>query len=234
MGMHFYRDSGFAATGGRPPRIDAPSDWLAWHFTTWANLTRIVQTGCLRADRAAQPPEAVGDQAIKQNRLMRPVILDKPDYPSTVTVGDHVPFYFTPRSPMLRRVLGGGAPYQGDHTGLVMLGIGLRTVVECGLTWCVSDCNAASPVVRFTCDLGSIGTFIDFPLMTEFMYRKTDDDPHRPTRRGAELLILDHVPVELITHIVTSTANGRTRAREVLQTVGGTRHYEVQPCFLYQ
>lgn len=233
--MHFYRESGFAAVGRTRPRIDAPADWLAWHFTTWANLARIVQTGELRADRRARPQEAVGDQGIKQHRMNRAVVpMDTPGYQPRVTVGDHVPFYFTPRSPMLRRVLGGNTAYRGDHTGLVMLGISIRTVIDNSLTWCVSNRNAASEPVQFSCDLGAVGKFIDFRLMTEFMWKKTDDDPDRPTRRAAELLILGQLPVMLLTHIVTSTGDGIMKAREALRSVSGTRHYEVQPCFLYQ
>lgn len=232
--MRFHRDSGFAATGDRQPCVDAPADWLAWHFTTWANLACIVESRCLRPDRRARPPEAVGDRGLKQDRLGRAVIPhDNPDYPPRVTVGDHVPFYFTPRSPMLYRVLAGGASYRGDHTGLVMLGVELRAVIEHGLTWCVSDCNAASAVVRFTCTLDSIGHFVDFPLLTQFRWHTTPEDTGRPTRRGAELLVLGSVPVGMVSHVVTSTPNGATRARQVLRTVGGTRHYQVEPSFLY-
>jgi hypothetical protein len=135
---------------------------------------------------------------------------------------------------MLRTVISGRAQYRGDHAGLVMLGVRIRDVIDAGLTWCVSDGNAASPVVRFRRDLDGIGSFIDFHLMTQFMWSNTPDDLNRQTRRAAELLILGRLPVTLITHVVVSTPRGDDMARQTMRTVGGTRHYEVQPCFLYQ
>lgn len=233
--MRFHRESCFAAIGSRPPQIDAASEWLAWHFTTWANLERIVADGCLKPDSEATPAQGVGDKGIKADRLRMSVTpLDRADYPQGVCVGDHVPFYFTPRSPMLYRVLKRRAQYQGDHTGLVMLGISLRSVLEQRLTWCVSDRNAASPLVRFMCDVQGLGTFIDFDLMKQFMYERTQDDTDRPTRRAAELLVLGRVPLALITHVVVTTRDGLITARQMLHTVGCSRQYEVQPSFLYQ
>ncbi|HEY1571897.1 MAG TPA: DUF4433 domain-containing protein [Pseudonocardiaceae bacterium] len=233
--MRFYRDSGFAAVGSRPPQKDAAPEWLAWHFTTWTNLERIAADACLKPDSEAAPAQGVGDVGIKAVRLRTSVTpLDRPGYPQGVCVGDHVPFYFTPRSPMPYRVLKHKAQYQGDHTGLVMLGISLRSVLEQRLTWCVSDRNAASPVVRFTCDVQGLGTFIDFDLMTQFMYGRTQDDADRPTRRAAELLVLGQVPLALVTHVVVTTRDGLITARQRLHTVGCSRQYEIQPSFLYQ
>ena len=186
--------------------VDQCLDWLVWHFTTWANLEKVIATGRLLCDRAAKGAEPVGDASIKQGRMDRLVVLpSETNYPAGVTVGDHVPFYFTPRSPRLRRVLGRRAQYAGDHTGLVMLGTSIRRVVESGCGWCVTNRNAGSPLVQFSRDLDTIGTFIDFELMKQFMWNNVPDDPDRQTRRAAELLVLRELPVTMITHVVTST-----------------------------
>jgi hypothetical protein len=98
--LRFYRESGFAAVCAHPPLIDHSLDWLVWHFTTWVNLERMASTGLVLCDRAVKGAEPVGDASIKQGRMDRPVRLPaEADYPANVTVGDHVPFYFTPGVP---------------------------------------------------------------------------------------------------------------------------------------
>jgi hypothetical protein len=231
--MRFYSSSGFAAEGGTRPSPDAPLDWLVWHFTTWANLQQMVTAGCLNCDRRVDAAEPVGDSNIKEGRLKRQVVpIGNATYPRGVTVGDHVPFYFAPRSPALFRVVRGGTDYRSGHTGLVMLGMSLRTITA-DATWCVSDRNAAARMAQFTCDTADLGNFIDFELMKAKYWNKTDADPDRQTRRAAELLVLGQLPLSLVTHVVTSTQEGRTRARGMLESAGGTRQYEVQPSFLY-
>lgn len=234
--MRFYRDSGFAAVGDARPRVDQPLDWLVWHFTTWANLEKVVYSGGLLCDRQAESAEPVGNPGIKSNRMNRSVVLQPPEtgYPRNVTVGDHVPFYFAPRSPMLYVVLQGSTEYKGDHTGLVMLGTCIRTVVESNLAWCVSDRNAGTHLVRFSQALPTLGDFIDFELMTQFDWRNTEDDPDRQSRRAAEFLVLTQVPLTTITHVVTSTPSGAARAGRMLQDVGSAWQYDVKPRFLYQ
>lgn len=233
--MRFYRESGFAAVGDEPPRVDRPLEWLVWHFTTWANLERVVESGCLLCDRQAKPAELVGDPGIKSGRMDQSVVVPTAmGYPRNVTVGDHVPFYFTPRSPMLYKVLRGGTAYDGDDTGLVMLGVCIRTVVKSDRAWCVSDRNAGSPFVKFSQSLASLGAFIDFELMKQYLWSRTPDDLDRQTRRAAEFLVLHHVPVTMVTHVVTSTQAGAVKASRVLENVGDARHYEVEPCFLYR
>lgn len=165
-------------------------------------------------------------------KLVEPI--DRTAYPPGVTVGDHVPFYFAPRSPMLLRVLSGRAQYKGDHTGLVMLGVTVRTLVASEATWCVSDRNDATPVVRFSCDVTAVGTFIDFSLMTQFMWNKTPEDQDRQARRAAEALVLAAVPLTWVSHVVTSTNEGTATARRIMENVGSTRQYAVEPSFLYQ
>jgi hypothetical protein len=232
--MRFYPNSGFAAEGSTPPSPDAPLDWLAWHFTTWANLERVIAAGRLNCDRSVETPEAVGDSNIKASRLKRQVMpVGNAAYPSGVAVGDHVPFYFTPRSPALYRVVRGGTDYRGDHTGLVMLGVSLRTIDTARLTWCVSDRNAAASIARFTSDGTNLGSFVDFELMQAWNWNNIPADSDRQTRRAAELLILGSVPLSVITHVVTSTEQGRAQARRMLETNGGTRQYDVHPSFLY-
>lgn len=235
MTLRFYQESGFAAVGDRPPTADGCLDWLVWHFTTWANLEQVAAAGRLLCDRAAKGAEPVGDANIKQGRMNRLVALPaEAGYPPNVTVGDHVPFYFAPRSPMLLKVLSRRAQYAGDHAGLVMLGTVIRSVVESGGSWCVADRNAGSPLVQFSQDLGNLGSFIDFDLMKRYRWSNTPDDPDRQTRRAAEFLVLREVPVTMVTQVVTSTSAGVSRARQILQNVGGIRQYEVQPSFLYQ
>jgi hypothetical protein len=72
-----------------------------YHITHIDNLTTIIADGCLWSDRRLLGTRAervvIGLGNIKRRRLNEPPVHC---HPGTM-VGDYVPFYFCPRSPML-------------------------------------------------------------------------------------------------------------------------------------
>ncbi|WP_291408571.1 DUF4433 domain-containing protein [Actinophytocola sp.] len=154
-------------------------------------------------------------------------------YPSNKVVSDHVPFYIAAKSPMLYAVTKGHLDYHGGADPLVFLGVSIGAIIDSGLIWCVSDANAATNYVRFTRNLIGLGDFVDFNLLCQRMWSKTPDDPYRPGRRAAEVLVLDRVPLELISDVIAKTQVTLHVARTALGSVGGSRHYQVEPMFYY-
>src|SRR5687768_8754734 len=67
-----------------------------YHFTDVKNLQGIFEAEALRCHRVAPTAVDVGNQSIKANRSRRAV-----DCGPGGMVGDYVPFYYAPRSPML-------------------------------------------------------------------------------------------------------------------------------------
>ncbi len=232
--MGVWDASGFTAAGpGKPSRRD-PAAWYVWHFTHHRNLPQIASAGCLQPDSTARPTAPVTDPSIKQRRSTTPVDpLDASGYPRS-SVADHVPWYFTPRSPTLLRVVDGwNLAYQEGHRPLVLLGIRLADLAESNLNWCYSDRNAATSFVRFGTNLAALPSFIDFDLMTAREWKNTDEDPDRASRRAAEVLVHGRVPIGLVTAVAASNDDTLSDARATLDKCSGRRVYRVIPSYLY-
>ena len=123
--------------------------------------------------------------------------------------------------------------YKEGHKPLVLLGLRLGDLTLSGRTWCYSDRNAAANIVRFGTDITALPDFIDFDLMCETMWSYTRDDPDRPARRAAEVLVLGHAPISLVTAVVCAGEETLSGARAILGHPGD-RSYWVIPSFLYQ
>jgi hypothetical protein len=174
--------------------------WWVLHFTHVDNLRSIVAAGALACDWQARHggmATEVGDPSIKEARRSRVVPI-----PPGGTVGDYVPFYFAPRSPMLFRIACDcrdtiPGRYQGGDRPLVYFAARVAAVVDSGLPWVATDGNARVLISRFTADLDEVGTMVDWPLMRAKMWKSTPEDLDRERRRMAELLIHRQAPLTL-------------------------------------
>jgi hypothetical protein len=179
---------------------DDVRSWWVLHFTHLDNLPSIVAAGALACDwQARQGPMAteVGDPSIKEARRRRVVPI-----PPGGTVGDYVPFYFAPRSPMMYRIAcdcrgAVAGRYQGGDRPLIYLAARVAAVVDSGQPWVATDGNARVLISRFTSELAEVATMVDWPLMRAKMWNSTPDDPDRERRRMAELLVHRQVPLVL-------------------------------------
>ncbi|WP_168200473.1 DUF4433 domain-containing protein [Allokutzneria sp. NRRL B-24872] len=181
---------------GDDPRI--------FHFTHVDNLPSLVEAGELMADCVVRKGERsvveVGNQDIKASRRGRRV----PVEPGGV-VGEYVPFYYAPRSPMLFQVAH-SYHIQGQQIQdqLVYLVSRVSTVAgRCRVV--ATDRNAALLLAEFAEGPEGVAKMIDWPLMRQVMWNSTEERPDRKERRMAELLVHRGVPVDCITGLVTRT-----------------------------
>lgn len=227
----YIPDSGFAAVSGAPTR-ENPEDWYVWHFTHLDNLQSIVDAGALLAPSLIDPQTNVADLQVKARRDTVAVTPDG-DYPAHTFVRDHVPWYIAAKSPMLFAVCRGHRDYSGGADPLIFLGMRLSDLIGSGRTWCASNMNAAAFDVEFARDVEQLGSFVDFDLLCAKMWNRTGDDPQRPTRRAAEVLVLESVPLEFVSAVVARTTSALDAAQSALGTVGGARDYWHLPQFYY-
>lgn len=115
------------------------------------------------------------------------------------TLGEYVPFYFAPRSPMLFRIQHGGVEnVSSDPARLVYLVSSTEAVVAAGREYVFTDGNAAAAFTEFHDDAEHLGEVVDWPLMKATMWANTPADPDRRRRRGAEFLVHQALPFELV------------------------------------
>ncbi|MEU9808559.1 DUF4433 domain-containing protein [Mycobacterium sp. NPDC050853] len=231
MAMMLFPDSGFMGRNGAPCR-EAPRDWIVWHFTHIDNLAGIIGQAALLPDSMITPATTVANEEVKHRRRFNLVMPHK-DYPPAM-VSAHVPFYIAAKSPMLLVVCSGRGEYKGGHGPLVHLGLALGDIIDAGLTWCASDGNAAAQFTQYSCDIETLGQFVDFELLCQRDWFNTDDDRNRQSRRSAEILVQGPFPINLIRHICCSNQQTLNAAHGLLQNVGGMRDYRVQPQMYYQ
>lgn len=154
------------------------SNILLYHFTHIANLPGIIQNGLL-ADNFIAPINYInsGSQEIKNNRKKK--IITSGRY-----VGDYVPFYFAPCSPMMYRQKRNGLIDNNSIIYLVADAIHLTNRYE----WCCSDTNAAKFNANFFNTWEDMLRNIDWDVMNLTYWQNTPDDPNRKDRRMAEFL----------------------------------------------
>lgn len=183
-----------------------------YHFTHGSNLAAILVAGELRASASAETVVDVADAAIKAGRETRAV-----DCGPGGCVGDYVPFYFAPRSPMLFRIQSGGVDgVDSDPRGLVYFQTTTEAVIEAGLTFVCTDGNAAAAITAFYDDEELIGEVVDWPLMEARYWNNTREDGDRRRRRGAEFLVHRAVPLELIAEAGVYDASVKARVEQIV------------------
>lgn len=211
-------------------------EWWVLHFTHLNNLPSIVAAGALSCDRQArQGPmhTEVGDTSIKEARRQRVVTVGPGG-----TVGDYVPLYFAPRSPMMFRIAcdcRDAAPgrYLGGDRPLIYLAARVRAVADSGLAWVATDGNARAKITRFSSCLAEVEEMIDWELMRQKMWNSNLDDPDRERRRAAELLVHRQAPLSLFHEVIAYSECYAALARVALGNQPLAQRVIVRPDWYY-
>ena len=205
----------------------APIDRFVWHFTHIDNLRQILVDGVLYCDSrvGGRLRSEVGDRAIKADRRRYRVTCEPGGCPA-----DYVPFYFAPRSPMLYRIARGGVEqYQDGQTPLVYLVSKIRDVQQAGLPWVFSNGNCGSPTTDYFNDLGLLDAKVDWNLQEALMWNDTADEPNRATRRAAEFLVHDRLPLPVIRWMGVRTSAMASAVTDLLGDAGSSQRVLVRP-----
>lgn len=199
-----------------------------YHITHLNNLERIIAEGGLRCDRGAQELKAVniGHRHIKERRMNRCV----PVGPGG-TVGDYVPFYFAPRSPMLYAISRGAVEgYADGQRPVIYLCSAAESVEEAGLHWVFTEGHADMDYTDFFDDLKDLDK-VDWNLMGARYWRDTDEDGDRTRRRQAEFLVHEFFPWELVSYIGAYDRSIAEKAGEIIK--GGSAAVGVERGWYY-
>jgi len=108
---------------------------------------------------------------------------------------------------------------------LVFFGVRLGDIVDLGLEWVASNGNAATLLTQFSADVDTLGTFVDFELLKAKYWNDTADDPARKSRRAAEILVYDSVPLTAVSLVAVSNA-GTLQHAAALFGGAGYEHIE--------
>jgi len=152
-------------------------------------MQQIINMGGLFSDNANQQqksvPRIIGYPHVKQRRSIRLVPLSPGG-----SLGDYVPFYFGPRSPMLYTINQGNVEdYQEGQSEIVHLVSDIGIIKAKQLAFLFTDRHAELSHAIYSCDLEQMDQIVDFTIMSDRYWNNTIDYPDRKERRQAEFLI---------------------------------------------
>lgn len=180
-----------------------------YHFTHLRNLATILADGGLWSDSecARRHPESVrsGNAEIKARRLSTrvPAGLGRGG-----CVGDYVPFYFAPRSPMLYSISRGNVDGVSSNQDAILYFVA-DALDFAPPDFVGTDGNAAHGLSDFFGSHAEVERAVDWPLMKERYWNDTPDDGDRKRRRQAEFLVHRFVEWATVLEVVTRTAETR-------------------------
>lgn len=190
---------------------------LIWRILHRANLPWVLQNGIHCGNSLIRSPKwvSIGNAELIDKRAVRPV----PVLPGG-TLGDYVPFYFTPFSVMLRNIhTGWNGIKQVPNTDIVILVCSLRGMSPLKLPFLFTDCHAYSGLANFYDDLARLDR-IDWPLLQRRDFKRDPEDPGKLERYQAEALVHQHVPLEALLGIVCFTDAVRSEIESKMRGLG--------------
>jgi hypothetical protein len=197
--------------GDRLRRRRLPRDLsktFLYHITDVSNLKSIMADGALRSDvgLADVSHQVVGYGRIKQRRMTEyrvPCCGNR-------FVGEFVPFYYCPRSPMLYTVNRGntGLP-PGCQGNIVHLVTSVDAALRLGRAWAISDVNAGADYATFSNDLSALDS-LDWDAI------RTNSWQGKMHLKQAEFLVADRFEWSSIALIGCHNAGAEDRVRKIL------------------
>lgn len=202
-----------------------PEHVLIYHITDVANIPGILRENGLQSDAimAKGNPEIIGYDHIKKRRLKEiPVPCC-----GWRRVGEFVPFYFCPRSPMLFTLNKGatGRP-EGCQKTVLHLVSTMAAGIAAGKEWAVSSGNAGAYHTTFSAKLEALDT-LDWPAIRATQWQGMQH------QKAAEFLLVDSFPWEAIHLIGCQNPTIADKVRALLADVAHQPAVEIKPNWYY-
>lgn len=159
----------------------------------------------------------IGDNGLIAQRNSYPVGINPPNG----VLGDYVPFYFGPLSPMLLNIKTG---YRGitqrPQGEIVYIICKVNTLVGNCEEWCFTDGHAKEQMVtEFYNDLEDLDK-VHWDVVNLRYWHPVDEFMDRQVRKQAEFLVKHHVPVNCISSIVVLNEQRKTFIEEITTRLG--------------
>ena len=125
-------------------------------------------------------------------------------HPMGGTLGDYVPFYFTPFSPMLYNIKTGRGVPKRPMEEIVILATSLHTLLERDIPFIFTDRHAYLAAARATSDLARLD-WIDWEMLRRRDFARDPEHPERFDQYQAEALIHRQLPSDALLGIFCYT-----------------------------
>jgi hypothetical protein len=198
-----------------------------YHITDVANLPGIFAQGGLRSDTAMTklggPLVTIGYRNIKERRMTQYRV----PCAGNRFVGEFVPFYYCPRSPMLYVMnLGNTGRPAGSQRSVVHLVSTVQAALALGSPWALSDNNAGCGYAQFFNDPSKIDE-LDWDAI------ETHNWSRRQTAKQAEFLVADFYPWAAIVGIGCQNDVVKGQVEKIVSQVAHQPRVKTKPDWYY-
>lgn len=191
------------------------TDTKLFHITDVVNLPAILASEGLRSDvaMAGVAREKIGYAHIKERRMTQyrvPCCGNR-------FVGEFVPFYYCPRSPMLYTInQGNAAKPAGCQTAILHLVSTVGHAIAVGSLWAIADGNAGAGYTSFENKLDALAS-LDWDIIQSNNW----GGELRRNKKSAEFLVADFFPWQGIEMVA---CHNRQIADRVSELLAGQTH----------
>lgn len=174
-----------------------PEKALIFRITHRDNVEWILDHGLHCASSSLQDPGFVpiGSTDVIEKRKERRV--------DSRPLTDYVPFYFTPRTPMLYNIVTGREGVKKrERSEIVILVSSLHELERHGVEFLFTDRNAAIRLARYTSEIADLREWLPWKDLQRSDFKRDSERPDKLERYMAEALAHRHVPVEALRGLV--------------------------------
>lgn len=191
------------------------------------NVEYLLTHGMFTKTHAQADPNYIniGDSGLIAQRNDYPVGINPPNG----QLGEYVPFYFGPLSPMLLNIKTGYSGItQRPQEDIVYIVCRANSIVEYCDEWCFTDGHAKNTITEFYNNLDNLSE-VDWNIVSERQWSNTEEDFDRMRRKQAEFLVKHHVPVNCISSIVVLNQTKKEFVEEIINRLGLEILVQVNP-----
>ena len=203
-----------------------PDKALIFRITHRDNLAWVLANGLHCAKSGVHDPSfvAIGNRDLINRRATRTL-----PAPYDGTLGDYIPFYFTPFSPMLYNIkTGWGGIQSRANPEIVILVSSLHKLQADGVRFVFSDRHAYLRTAQFYDDLAWLDQ-IDWDSLQKRDFKKDPNNPAKFERYEAEALVRTHVPVSALLGVTCYDPETQVRVTQAAEEAGVILKTVVRP-----
>lgn len=177
---------------------DVPKVFRILHIT---NLEYMLVNGIYTKNDVNADPNYIniGDTGLISKRQDYVVKINPPNG----ELGEYIPFYFGPLSPMLLKIRDGdGGVTKRPQSEIIYVVCRIETIKEFCPEWCFTNGHSVPLITEFYNSTEHLDK-VDWDVVSLKYWRNTEDDLDRMRRKQAEFLVKNHIPSKCIGAIVT-------------------------------
>jgi hypothetical protein len=207
--------------------ILTPEKALIFRITHIDNLPWLLRNGLHCAESRTLDPDfvSIGNAELIGKRFRRGVPI-----PPGGTMGNYVPFYFSPKSPMLYNIRTGyNGITQHPNEDIAIMVSSFEATRKAGATVIFTDRHAYTATAAWSGDPANLASMIDWNILRQHDFARNDSYPDKMERYQAEALVHNHVPATALLGVGCVSDSVKSVIESQIRAAGATLNVVSRP-----